>query len=305
MIAAWQVENTDLQPLDLQIADRGFQYGDGFFTTALVVDAKVLNWPAHLRRLRSSASRLYFSVDAKVWSDLEVALAKSYAALSVRSNTLVVKIIVTRGVGGRGYRPSFSERPHIFIQWSEAPVIWEEGSSLLESEKLAKSCTYGVFNPPKEAMICQFSTSINPGLAGVKHLNRLENVLARAEPELEYAFEGIMLDPLGMCVCGTQSNLFLIEGSQLITPKLHRSGVEGTARYLLSQHAAELGFDWREVEFDLDRVWSADEVFFSNAIRGIQPVSHIEDHEFKSDKTHALQSLFWSLMTQNGLALSS
>jgi len=288
MQEVFQVTAQGLQAPHLQACERGFHYGDGFFTTALVVEGAILNWSAHLRRLRNSAQRLGFAATLAQIETLSQQIAQAYQQLASVEAAMVLKIMIARGCGGRGYAPPLCENATILLQWSSAPFHWSMNA---------------VTHAPMASMICQTPISISPALAGIKHFNRLENVLARAELDSLGLSEGVMLDVHQHCICGTQSNLVLIEGDALVTPSLHKSGVEGTSRYALSQWAQAFGYQWQETEIDLKRLQQADELFFINAVRGIQPVAKLEDRVFATEQGMSLQSLWWPQMQRAALKL--
>ncbi|MCF6299467.1 MAG: aminodeoxychorismate lyase, partial [Thiomicrorhabdus sp.] len=259
------------------VQDRALHYGDGFFTTLLVVDEWALNWAAHWRRLKKSTLRLRFNTLDE--SQLLQQIAQAVTQFNLQNGdespaTRVVKVRVSRGISGRGYAiPEFFE-PVILIQVSTAPL------------KVAVTPKIN-FPPPMPQHIecCQTHASIQMQLAGVKHLNRLDSVLARTEVEGKGHQEGIMLNALAQVVSGTQSNVFMLKGSALITPALDLSGVEGTTRYQLSQHIHELGLSWQSRPVTLKELHQADELFLSNAIRGIMPVKQFEQTEYPSTLT--------------------
>ncbi|BBP46261.1 aminodeoxychorismate lyase [Thiosulfatimonas sediminis] len=252
----------------LNVFDRGLSYGDGFFTTALVRNGAWLNGSAHLWRLQQSTEKLHFpALDS---ADLLKQICASYAQLGeLNTHSLVLKIMVTRGVGGRGYQPPEPSQPTLIIQWSAAP------SDLNAT-------------PPLTLWECQTPLSLNTATAGIKHLNRLDNVLAKNELAHLGFSDGLMCNARQDVICSSQANLFLLRGDELTTPLLHESGVHGTVRYALEQLSVQLGYRWREQPVQWAQVLEADGLFLSNAIRGIVPVAalHMADqseHHFASE----------------------
>ncbi len=265
----------------LPACDRGFLYGDGFFTTALIAKGKILNWQGHWQRLVNSAERLGFPLLSEI-ELLEASTVLLRENLAGLENLAVLKIIITRGCGGQGYQPpeTIKTSPNVIIQL--LPLL----SLLPFSVKTAGT--------ELKVTLCQVAWGHQPLLAGIKHLNRLENVLARQElDKLNECFdqnfdEGIMLDLVGQVISGTQSNICLIKNKQIITPILKNSGVQGTLLARLKSFLPSQGWQWVEKSFDLDYLKQADEVFFCNAVRGIMPMKQLDEK---------LNSQTWSTQT--------
>lgn len=241
----------------VSVFDRGLQYGDGFFTTALIREGRLLNWPAHLRRIEQCSQRLGFSpVDQDF---LQTVLIRQFRSLDdeFRGQQLVCKLLFTRGTGGRGYQPPENNQTTLISTFALAPAEQKT---------------------PIEVAVSPVVLELASELAGLKHLNRLHNVLARQalQQQTSSASEGIMFNPLGDAICGIQSNLFLLKGSQLITPFLNFSGVEGTSRFVLSRVCEQAGLQWQEAKLTLDDILQADGIFFTNAVRGIMPVKKLD-----------------------------
>lgn len=230
----------------LPLSDRGLHYGDGLFETMAVMGGQVRLLPLHLERLARGAKRLAISLP-----DLDV-LALELAAAARELGEGVLKLIVTRGSGGRGYLPPESPRPSLILQ--RHPPVDAAGQD-------------GV-----TVRLCELRLSRQPLLAGIKHLNRLENVLARAEWRDPAIAEGLLLDADGFLVEAVASNLFLVQGDALRTPLLDRCGVAGVMRAHVMQRAASLGLAVEEARLWLDDLLAADEVFLTNSLHGIRPV---------------------------------
>ncbi len=282
----------------VSVRDRGLQYGDGFFTTMLVTGDQLLNWPGHWRRLLQAGSRLQFpSIDEQeLFTQVKQAIAVfNYTKSSVESNK-IVKIIFTRGVGGIGYQMPEIPQISTILQVTLAPIqIEREPATHLP-----------IFAQPQviELGLCETLCGIQPQLAGLKHLNRLENVLARSEIARKGLAEGLMLNAYQQVIGGTQSNLFLIKDNNLITPLLTDSGVEGTTRYQLSQLAASLGFVWQESTLGLTDLMQADELFLTNAVRGIMPVKLFNQRAYTNIKTLEIHQAWSNWQRENALSLS-
>ncbi len=254
----------------LPLCDRGLQYGDGFFTTAVIIQGQLLNAPAHWQRLQESAHRLYFSQFDLQQLQQQVAhvLADTLPELAV------LKILVTRGCGGQGYEPPTKEHSNTVIQLLPYPVKTAPYQGQSFFEWISRT-------PAIAASVLQSRWGTHPQLAGLKHLNRLENVLARQElhklgaglGNLEFSTgfaEGVMLNENGEVISGTQSNLVARIKGQWATPKLHHSGVMGTT---LRRLAEEMSIE--AASLSLQDLARAEALFFCNAVRGVMPVASL------------------------------
>jgi 4-amino-4-deoxychorismate lyase len=240
------------------VTDRGLHYGDGLFETVAVTEGVPELWQRHLHRLCLGCERLAIPMPD---ADLLRAEAGRVCAGTRRA---VLKLILTRGHGGRGYRPPQEARPTRILAlypWPDYPAAWwQEGV---------------------EVRVCRHRLSLNPILAGIKHLNRLDQVLARGEwsdPEIS---EGLLLDPLGQVIEGTMSNLFLVRTGHLITPALTQAGIAGVMRGLIMDAAATLGISCHSSPLTLTDLMDADELFLCNSIIGIWPVRLLESRVYK------------------------
>jgi 4-amino-4-deoxychorismate lyase len=287
------------QPIDaLSVQDRAVQYGDGFFTTLLVVNEVALNWSAHWRRLQITAKRLHFATlnESQLLQQITQSVIQFDPACA---QTKVVKLLISRGQSGRGYAIPKKVQPMMLVQVSTAPiqvaVVKKDGITMSQLN----------FPPPMLLILetCHTQANIQVQLAGLKHLNRLDSVLAQTEVQQKQQAEGIMLNAMGHVVGGTQSNLFMIKDQVLITPKLHLSGVEGTTRYQLSRLAKSLGLRWQEMEICLEALRLADELFLSNAVRGIMPIKQFEQQCFSTKQGTAIHHAWNQWQAENALFL--
>jgi 4-amino-4-deoxychorismate lyase len=236
----------------LSAADRGLHYGDGVFETIAILDGRPLLWDRHFHRLQSGCARLGIACP-------EFALLAGEAdRLCGDSRRAVLKIIVTRGSGGRGYAPPEPQQPVRILsvhEWPDHPAAHVQD---------------GV-----DAPWCGIRLARQPALAGLKHLNRLEQVLARSELASSGAPEGIMMDTGGLAIEGTMSNLFAVRGSELWTPDLSSCGVEGVVRAEILARAADWSLRPVIRAVTPDDLVSADEAFLTNSIIGIWPLRSI------------------------------
>jgi 4-amino-4-deoxychorismate lyase len=259
--------------------DRGLLFGDGVFETIAAENGVPRFWLRHLARLNAGCARL--GIPQPQGGRL---LEESLALIS-GVELGVLKIIVTRGCGGRGYRPASNASPTRIIQlhpWPDYPDSCRES---------------GV-----RVRLCRQRLGHNPSLAGIKHLNRLEQVLSRGEWNDPGIPEGLLLDADERLVEGTMSNLFLIRDRVLMTPNLLRCGVAGILRTVVMELAACVPLPVQVRALGLDDLWGADEVFLTNGIIGIWPVIAIEDRTYRRGAlTHRLQELLADL-TSDGEA---
>lgn len=228
----------------IPVSDRGLLYGDGLFETLRVQDGAAPLWRLHWRRLSEGCQRLGLELPAE---DTLLDEIRRVAPEGAR----MVRVTVTRG-DGRGYGIPADPRPRRILQ--AFPLT--EMTSLDEG---IQSC------------VCHYPLTIQPDLAGLKHLARLEQVRIASELQRRGYQEGIVMDVEQRLVEGCQSNLFLIQGGQLRTPDLIGCGVEGVYRQLLIERETVEITDL--VLADLE---NADGVFFCNAVHGIIPVREVE-----------------------------
>ena len=289
----------------LSVSDRGLQYGDGFFTTILVVDDFILNWASHWRRLQNSVQSLAFPEldEQQLLNQIKQVLQSSITKLTLNCPTKVLKLIVTRGEAGRGYQIPNEVQTNLIIQLSKAPAQ-------LQLQCVENELTLTVPDSIEEAValdvnLCKTEAGIQSQLAGIKHLNRLENVLARTEVVNRGQQEGLMVNALQNVISGTQSNLFLIKGSDLVTPNLNLSGVEGTTRYQLSLMAEELGLNWQVLDITLEDLRQTDELFLANAVRGIMPIQILEGRAYPIEQGQKIQAAWLKVQAENVLNIEN
>ena len=233
--------------------DRGLQYGDGVFETMRVRRGQVRLLEYHLERLDLGCRKL------KIAGPSPTVLRRELARIAALRREGVLKLIITRGRGRRGYRPTGRERCTRILVLHALP------HSALADERTAA-----------RVRLCTTPIGLNPRLAGLKTLNRLESVVARAEWNDARIWEGLMQDVDENIVCGTMSNLFLRKGSTLMTPMLDRCGVAGVMRRWVLATAADLKLRASERRIGWRDLSEAEEVFMSNAIVGLKSVAVIE-----------------------------
>ncbi len=246
------------QPVEvLSVQDRGLAYGDGLFETIRIAAGQPQLFERHLQRLGQGCSRL------RIPCDLD-ALAGEVRQFSAELGTGVAKLIVTRGAGQRGYAPSATAAPTRILLGSAAPGY------------PASHARDGI-----QLFPCATRLAEQPLLAGLKHLNRLEQVLARAEWSDPAFAEGLMRDHGGRVIEGVFSNLFLVRGGRLLTAELSRCGVAGVMRAQIIESVApalDLSIEVRDVDYQ--ELLVAEEVFTCNSLYGIWPVRALAGHHW-------------------------
>lgn len=225
--------------------DRGLQYGDGFFTTALIEKGKLLNWSAHLHRIQMSTQALGFPQIDRL--KLERSLQRQFGTFP--QDSAVCKLLFTRGCGGQGYQPPEQAKVQLLSYLLPKPTKTLQ---------------------PLNVQLSPVILSTENCLAGIKHLNRLSSVLARKT--LDEGFdEAIMLNAFGQLQCGTQANLYVVQNGQVFTPPVNFSGVAGTFRQALLDNSVI-----QQKLLYLSDLQEAQGVFFSNAVRGLQQVRRLD-----------------------------
>jgi 4-amino-4-deoxychorismate lyase len=239
----------------LPATDRALHYGDGLFETVAVVNGQPRLWVAHMARLQRGCEVLGLPVpDQQQLYDEALALCGA-------EKRAVLKIIYSRGSGGRGYRPPQQATPQrILFRYP-----WPD---------------YSVQQQGIRLQLCWTPLACNPLLAGIKHLNRLEQVLARAEWDDPDIHEGVMCDLVGQVKEGTMSNLFWVKKGILHTPDLSGCGVAGIMREQVMNLACELGMELVIAETTPQGLTEADEMFVTNSLIGIWPVLHFNGHDY-------------------------
>ncbi len=253
------------------LTDRSFQYGDGCFTTMLTLDGEIQYYNDHQQRVDACLAAL--RITPLDWERVCLWLEK--ALDSVPEKGLGgVKLHVSRGSGGRGYSPMGVLEPVVTISTFAYPshyLQWQQS---------------GV-----ELGVCQQKLGLSPLLAGHKHNNRLEQILIKAELDEAGLADGIVLDINDQVIETSMANLFWRKGSTIYTPDLSASGVAGVMR---KQVILELSKQKEVVvgRFDLEHLLSSDEVFITNSILSVAPVTKIKETTFEiGHVTRTLQGL--------------
>ncbi|UCG71534.1 MAG: aminodeoxychorismate lyase [Chromatiales bacterium] len=241
----------------LSPTDRGLAYGDGLFETIALRTGRLRFLDYHFERLVFGCERLGIPVPDTDQLTQELETAREDCTDGT------AKIIITRGVGPRGYRPPPAALPTrvVGVTATDASVksVWREGIRV---------------------RLCDTRLSENETFGGMKTLNRLEQVMARNEWRTPDIAEGLMMTDSGHVICGTASNLFLVRDDTLLTPSLERCGVRGVMRRVILEEAERLGIVVQRPVVTRAMLAAAEEVFVSNSLQGIGPVTAWNDERY-------------------------
>ena len=237
--------------------DRGLMYGDGLFETIAIRAGRARFLDYHLERLADGGRRLAIPLPDHGIIEHEVEAVASGCEFGA------VKVILTRGVGRRGYAPPpdpvTTRIVGLIPGRSPSPAVYREGIVV---------------------RFCETTMSVNRRLAGMKTLGRLDQVLARAEWTESTVGEGLMATEEGQFISGTMTNLFLVSGGRLLTPELSRCGIHGVMRRVVMEQARRLQIECHEIDVYRDALLDASEVFVTNSNIGIWPVVEIDDRRY-------------------------
>ena len=262
----------------ISVYDRGFLYGHGLFETIAVQQQQPLLLEAHLQRLETDASRLGFTAPiTQIKQDIEaLAASVEYGA---------IRVTLTCGEGGRGYATPDNLQANRIVSLFEWPPYVDEYR-----------------NSGIHLGIAEYNLANQPLLAGIKHLNRLEQVLIRQQWQNSWQ-EAIVCDEQGNVIEATQANLFIVNIDGCIhTPEINKCGINGVMRNTVMQYAAKIGLDVVEKTMSLTDVQNAHEIFVTNSIIGIWPVSHFRDNHYPNRQIS--QTLLEELIQNDAIAKS-
>jgi 4-amino-4-deoxychorismate lyase len=246
--------------------DRGLQYGDGLFETMAVANGRLrfLDW--HLERLADGARRLGFPAP-------DVERIRAELGEAAQASSVVVKLVLTRGPGVRGYRPPHEATPtRIVAAFDGPPAARTAAAARLDW--------------------CRTRLGRNPALAGIKHTSRLEQVLARAEWDDGRMDEGLMQDDQGHVICATQANVFARIGGRWVTPRLDGCGVAGIMRRAFREWLKGQGEPAQERTVPASELASASALVLTNALIGAWPVRELAGRTLEPDP-HTLAFNAW------------
>ncbi len=241
----------------ISIRDRGLLYGDGVFRTMRAQAGMALHQHLHLQKIQQDCAKL--GIHCPALSHLEHELA----GLLLQHPDAVIKLIITRGIAQRGYAPQPDAQPTHLWDVSELPVYPRQNYTL------------GIV-----LRVCELRLSQQPRLAGIKHLNRLENVLASAENVAANFAEGLLLDAQDNVIEGIRSNVFMVSHGVLITPDLSQSGVAGVQRERVIAYAVQQAIPLQIRAISSAELLAADEVFLVNSMMGLWSVRACENRQW-------------------------
>ncbi|MFK7794457.1 MAG: aminodeoxychorismate lyase [Gammaproteobacteria bacterium] len=240
----------------LSVADRGLLYGDGVFETILCEAGRPVLLAGHTQRLENGCKRL-----GLVKQELPTILADIREV--AKQDDCVVKVIITRGERQRGY--AYDNQDNVstrIVCRDDVPNIpvdyYRQGIALTK---------------------CEYTLPDNKRLAGIKHLNRLDQVMARSEWEKEFQ-EGVMLANNGCVVEGTMTNIFIESNQQWITPKIENSGILGVMRQWVMRNSYHAEIECVEKDIQLSELKNAQAIFVCNSVAGIWPVTKFEGKDY-------------------------
>jgi len=249
----------------ISISDRGLAYGDGIFTTAKIIDGEIKLLKQHIERLRSGCALLKIvAIDYEKLASELVSIAKQYSLA-------VLKVVITSGEGGRGYSRVGIEQPNVIIKVSEFPARYNDW----QASGISLGCA-------------EIQLGINPLFSGLKHLNRLEQVLIRDELD-QTSYDDLLVSNINEHIIETTcANIFWFKGEYLYTPKIKHSGVAGLYRAdILNKYP-----NTNIVEAKQDDIHSADAMFMTNSVMEIVPIKRFNQRELNIEKVHQFKSAF-------------
>jgi len=245
---------------NVAIADRGFNFGDGHFTTIKMAAGQALLLDLHLARLQQACTVLAIAFEP--WDELVAAI--THQALRLQDG--VLKVTITRGEGGRGYGTLGCSSANWFLQHRPIPAIYSEWT-----------------NTGIELMLCQYQQTVNPILAGLKTLNRLDQVMIKQELDAHGATDGLVCSTDGYLIETSVANVFWVTAGKVHTPSTKRSGVEGVMKTHISRVLHNLGFTVATGDYTMADLQAADEIFITNSIMGVVPVKAITSGDWRYD----------------------
>jgi len=241
----------------ISINDRGLSYGDGLFTTMLVSNGSCCLLPEHLSRLQDGIKRLAIA---------QIDFSQLLEQLTTAANVLehgIIKVVITRGAGARGYSSLACDTPTVIVTTSPLPSHYPALRK--------KGINVGVST---------IALGLNPVTAGLKHLNRLEQVLVRQQIDQEGWDDAIVLDCQGYIVESNLANIFWLKDGTLYTPSLEFAGVEGIMRNAVLAQAQAMNYQISIDRYRLSSVMDSDEIFITNSLMQVVPITMVEQRHY-------------------------
>lgn len=253
---------THFAPFTMQ--DRGLAYGEGLFETMRLSRGRLSWWSEHFARMSYTCCALGLPLPDEV----DVRAAIDAAVEQSGKSEAVVKLIYTAGSGQRGYLRAKPVEPTLTVLIAEVPAAAPEWSF--------QGLTIGLLKQSGGVPI--------PALAGLKHLNRLPQVLAR-EAWPEGVDECLIHDENGLVMGGTQSNFYWQEDGRWFTPPIHGSAIAGTVRALLCRY-----LDVTIAPLSVGRLALAQAAAMSNAVRGVLPIGRLAGRVLSLDQSMDMEA---------------
>jgi 4-amino-4-deoxychorismate lyase len=257
--------------------DRAVHFGDGLFETIACRSGRPRFLTLHLERLQLGCQRL--GIEPGKLDEVRAEVR----SLAGEVENSIVKVIVTRGTAlARGYGVTGREKAmRITFRYAWPPETATESQD-------------GV-----RVRTAKLRLGENPALAGLKHCNRLEQILARQEWSDPGIAESLLFSRSGRLVSGTMSNVFIVEGSRLRTPRLDLCGVSGVMRRVVLREAERAGISVQEDVLGVDDVHKASELFLTNARIGLWPLRELDGRALQpGGTTRRLQQIMTPLLEE-------
>jgi len=245
--------------------DRAIHYGDGLFETILCQSNRLYYWQKHFLRLQAGAKKLGLNCPTEnvLLNDIKKLLNSNESA---DDKSYAIKIILTRGIGRRGYAIDKQMAGSRLVSLS---VMDKNYSSLLSGQLLSG-----------DLFLCKQQVSINESLAGLKHLNRLENVLARNEWTDARYIDGLMLNARQHIIEGSMSNVFAVKDNTLFIPDITSSGVAGIMREVVIEVAKTNNIETVIKDIKLAELKTMDEIFITNSLIMLKSIVEFDEIKF-------------------------
>lgn len=284
-MTVWFSINGHLMPTEAQdnalINDRGLAYGHGLFETILFRNGQLPLLNHHLQRICSDAEALGITICSQTLTQY---IEQFCAALSENAiDDGAIKVIATAGQGGRGYKSPLSPEPNLICSYSALP----DDLHAQRQQGISVRC-------------CDYRLPTNVTLAGIKHLNRLDQVIARSEWNSSDYAEGLMFSSEDKLIEAISANIFLKDATgQWLTPDLKASGINGVMRsLLLGELFPKIGVSVKVTDIDRQQLLNCQALLICNSIRGIIPVTDIYNEGGVLQKTLPRDRQMRMLMTE-------
>jgi len=241
----------------IAVNDRGLSYGDGLFTTILVANGQCCLLEKHLSRLQQGIKLLAIAqIDFNQ-------LIGQLVSLGEQLEQGLIKVIITRGAGVRGYSSVGCDSPSVIVSTGDLPANYRQ--------LRVKGICVGVST---------VALGLNPVTAGLKHLNRIEQVLVRQQIDQHNWQDAIVLDCQGFIVESNLANLFWVDQGILYTPSLDFAGVDGVMRARVLEQAKDLELEVKCDRYRLSSIIGASEIFITNSLMQLVPIVGIEEYKY-------------------------